>query len=197
MDYTDFMDKTTTALPMLRADIEAALGHALTLPRHFSALSDTVFRRLGVMLSRTTLMRLWGYVDEPVTPRRATLDILSRFLGYDDWHHYLAARPLAAAEAESNPLLMARHISVSDDLEPGQRLRLTWHPGRVCVVEYQGGLTFAVVSSERTRLQPGDTFRCALITDGEPLYLTHLLRAGEPPVSYVCGRHHGVRWSEV
>ena len=72
----------------LRTDIETALKKKLQTPKDFEFLRERIYARLHILVSRTTLMRLWGYVDEDVKPRKATLDILSHFLGYEDWDAY-------------------------------------------------------------------------------------------------------------
>ena len=93
---------------------------------------------------------------------------------------------------------MSRKLSVSSDLYIGERLRLTWQPGRVCDVEYLGDLSFRVIASENTRIQPGDTFQCSLIVEGEPLYLDNLRKGDRStsakPVAYVCGKKTGVNF---
>jgi hypothetical protein len=64
----------------LRTDIETALKKKLQTPKDFEFLRERIHARLHILVSRTTLMRLWGYVDEDVKPRKSTLDILSHFL---------------------------------------------------------------------------------------------------------------------
>ena len=177
----------------LRSDIETALKKKLQTPKDFDLLSERIYARLHVLISRTTLMRMWGYVDENVKPRKGTLDILSQFLGYQDWDGY-CQNSLLPKEQQSSPV-MARRLSVGKELERGDMLRLTWHPDRVCDVEYQGNLQFRVVASENTRLRADDTFLCSLIIEGEPLYLDNLKQGVHPPVAYVCGKHSGV-WFE-
>ena len=47
--------------------------------------------------------------------------------------------------------MISRHLIVDEELCVGDRLRLTWHPGRVCDVEYLGGSQFKVLESQNTR----------------------------------------------
>lgn len=180
----------------LRSEVEAALKKKLCTPKDFEYLRERIYARLHTLVSRTTLMRLWGYVDENVTPRKGTLDILSRFLGYKDWEGFQENASLLK-EQQSSPV-MSRKLSVSSDLYIGERLRLTWQPGRVCDVEYIGDLSFRVIASENTRIQPGDTFQCSLIVEGEPLYLDNLRKgdssSSAKPVAYVCGKKTGVNF---
>ena len=179
----------------LRSEIETALRKKLCTPKDFDFLRERIYARLHILVSRTTLMRIWGYVDEGVTPRKGTLDILSQFLGYQDWDGY-CQNSLLPKEQQSSPV-MSRRLSVAKMLAQGERLRLTWQPDRVCDIEYLGDLRFKVIASENTRLKAGDTFECSLIIEGEPLYLDHLIQGSHQPIAYVCGKKSGVLFEYV
>ena len=176
----------------LRKDIEKALARPIQTPRDFDHLSKRIYARLHVMISATTLKRLWGYQSDGGQPRISTLNILSRFLGYRDWEEY-HKNAMLPEEQQSDPVF-SRRLSVQEELHEGDRVRLTWLPGRVCDIEYLGGLDFRVVASEKTRLRPGDTFRCSLVVEGEPLYLDRLIQDGRAPIAYVCGKKNGVEF---
>ena len=176
-------------------DIETALGRQIKTPKDFDFLRERIYARLHILVSRTTLMRLWGYLQEDVEPREGTLDILARFLGYKDWGEY-QQNALLPMDKQSNPI-MSRRISVATDLCCGERLRLTWQPQRICDVEYLGDNTFKVEASEKTRLRAGDTFQCSMVIEGEPLYLDNLCQSGRPPIAYVCGKKNGVLFEYI
>lgn len=177
-------------------EIETALGKQVKTPKDFDMLRERIYARLHVLVSRSTLMRIWGYVDEPIKPRENTMDVLARFLGYHDWAQYQQNACLPK-EQQSSPV-MSRKLSVNSELCTGDQLRLTWQPNRVCDVEYLGDLSFRVIASENTRIQPGDTFQCSFIVEGEPLYLDNLRKgddsSSEEPVAYVCGKKTGVNY---
>lgn len=175
--------------------IETALGKKISTPKDFNFLRERIYARLHTFVSRTTLMRFWGYIDEPVTPSGSTLTILSRFLGYKDWEEY-QQNAMLPKEQQSSPVLN-RRLSVQKELIIGEGLRLIWQPDRVCNVEYLGELNFRVLSSENTRLHSGDTFQCSLIIEGEPLYLDNLIQENRPPIAYVCGKKSGVNFEFV
>ncbi|UKK48255.1 hypothetical protein L6475_13785 [Prevotella sp. E9-3] len=174
----------------LRSEIETALKKKLQTPKDFEFLRERIYARLHILVSRTTLMRFWGYINEDVSPRKATLDILAQFLGYQDLDGY-CQNSLLPKEQQSSPV-MCRRLSVAKELVEGERLRLTWNPERICDIEYLGNLQFRVVASENTRLKTGDTFECSLIIEGEPLYLDNLKQGDQPPIAYVCGKKSGV-----
>lgn len=176
----------------MRSEVERMMGRELKTSSDFAELSDRIYQRTRERLSPTTLKRLWGYLDEPVTPRLFTLTVLSRFLGFTDYDAFCAS----SDGIQSNPIL-APHIT-NRDLKVGDRLRLTWRPDRVCVVEHLGCCgTFRVVEAENTKLAVGDTFRCHLFIAHEPLFLDDLVHEGGEPVSYVAGRQDGIVYEVV
>ena len=176
----------------LKKEIETALGRELRTPKDFEYLRECIYSRLQIMISRTTLMRIWGYLDEKVIPRESTLSILAQFLGYRNWEEYQQNSP--SSEEEGSSPVLSRRLNVANDLALGDCLRLTWQPERVCDIRYLGEQRFIVTDSKKTRLKKGDTFECSLIVEGEPLYLDNLRQGTRPPIAYICGKKSGVNF---
>ena len=182
------------ATESLKRGIEESIGRAVESPKGFDQLKQQIETRTGEVISTSTLKRFWGYLPGDTVPRLHTLNIMSRFLGYKNWQDY--QKNNLQEERQSNPV-MVRHLNVQDELCVGDHLRLTWHPNRVCVVEYQGSLHFKVLESEQTRIQVGNTFDCSLIIENEPLYIDNLRQGDATPVAYVCGKKTGVRFEII
>lgn len=172
--------------------IDEMMGHKMQTPKDFEQLRDRIYSRQHVLISASTLKRVWGYIDSKSEPRQTTLDTLAYFLGYADYAAF--CQSLTDDGQTVSNLVVSRHVSVRDDLVENDILTLYWQPGRICRVRYLGNLQFQVVSSERTRLQAGDYFQCSLIVEGEPLYLSNLLQKGRLATNYVCGKNGGVRF---
>ena len=68
--------------------LEEKMGKRMHTSRDFEALATSIFEQTHQLISASTLKRLWGYLDEGVTPRRTTLDLLSQFLGYAEWDDF-------------------------------------------------------------------------------------------------------------
>ena len=49
-------------------EIETALHRQMKTPKDFDFLKEKIYERLNILVSSTTLKRLWGYLDESVTP---------------------------------------------------------------------------------------------------------------------------------
>jgi len=55
---------------------------------HFELLSEKIFEDTNVQLSPITLKRLWGKVSYHSFPAMTTLDVLAKYLGYENWIYY-------------------------------------------------------------------------------------------------------------
>ena len=195
--YLCTMIATKENIAKLRQSIEEAMGRPLIAPKDFDLLSERIFARVGEMVSRNTLRRIWGVMDEGREPRLSTLSILSRFIGYTDFSAFANNASKSDDAEDSSTPFMGRRLSVTDGLTSGDHLRLTWRPDRVCDVEYNGSMHFRVIHSENTRLKEGDTFLCGIIIEGQPLYLDQLQQGKNPPTAYICGKSGGVQFEHL
>lgn len=188
MERMDKETATARQIETLCRRVEETLGLIPTTPKHFDRLSPMIFERTGTLLSPTTLKRLWGYLRVSSTPRISTLDVLARCCGWRSFDDFLSGnRP----EIESG-FVGSRTLNAEKDLVVGRTVRLMWAPSRICVIKYLGDGNWVVTQSEKTRLMPGDTFRCPIIIAGEPLYLDDVRHGDFRPGVYVCGRRTGV-----
>ena len=82
------MQKTSPEISELKQQIEESVGRKMKTSNDFTFLSGAIWERTHENISTSTLKRLWGYLDESVTPREKTLDVLTQFLGYRGWKEY-------------------------------------------------------------------------------------------------------------
>ena len=71
--------------------VERKAGRAMQTPRDFQWLEKRMFEDIHERVSASTLMRLWGYRSGGV-PRQTTLDVLARFVGYEDYVEFCKAQ---------------------------------------------------------------------------------------------------------
>ena len=178
----------------LRKSVESMVGKDMRTPKDFSMLSEQVFNRLKILLSPTTLKRLWGYIKDEGMARKSTLSILSQFVGYRDWESFCLAIE-NGNEVQSN-LILSRKLSAYA-LVPGPRVVLTWLPNRYCEIELRKDINFIVIESKNTKIKPGDTFDCSLFIEGEPLYVDNLVHEELCGISYVAGKKDGIRFELI
>ena len=177
-------------------DIEKSLGKRLCTPKDFEMLRERIYNRLHILISTTTIKRVWGYLHDDVQTRQSTFDILAKFIGYQDYKDYTNNHIIYKEEIQSSPVI-SRKLNVAEELIQGDRLRIIWQPGRICEITYQGNLTFSVSASQNTRIIEGDTFECSLLIEGEPLYIDNLRQGNRPPIAYVCGKKSGILFERI
>lgn len=174
--------------------IEHEVGKKMLTPKDFEWLSAKVEARVKEHLSESTLMRLWGY-RKGVMTRQSTLDILSRFLGYADYGAFSKWSSEDADKLESDEVVS--HHLYTEELKAGERLLLTWYQGRRCLIQLRDDGFFVVLEAENTKLSAGDTFKCSIFVEGEPLYMSQLVHEGQPPVAYMAGKQRGISFTRL
>ena len=172
---------------------EKTVGREMKTTSDFDYLAADLFETTKVNISAMTLKRFWGYLGEKNMrqPRLSTLNVLALYVGYTDWMTYYK-QSSAAGEVESD--FLKNNSLVTNSLVKGALIRLMWHPDRVVTIRHEGYEVFTIVESVNSKLSAGDTFRCGLIVEGEPMYLSGLIHEGGSPSEYVCGHKGGVKW---
>ena len=177
----------------LRGAVEKTVGREMNTTTDFDHLAASLLKATKVRVSAMTLKRFWGYLGEKNMrqPRLSTLNALALYVGYTDWMTYYK-QSSAAGEVESD--FLKNNSLVTNSLAKGALIRLMWHPDRVVTIRHEGYEVFTVVESLNSKLSVGDTFRCGLIVEGEPMHLAGLIHEGGEQTSYVCGRKNGVKF---
>ncbi|MBQ8968502.1 MAG: hypothetical protein IJ064_02035 [Bacteroidaceae bacterium] len=101
--------------------VERELHREMKTPQDFDYLSEQVMKRLSESVSPTTLMRLWGYRPS-VKTRYSTLDILSRFIGFDDYTQFLVEN----MEIEPEPGEVSEAVPADPLPSPTPKRRWLW-----------------------------------------------------------------------
>lgn len=70
----------------------------------FENLSEQIFQKTHVVLSASTLKRIWGKVRYESTPQLSTLDALARFLDYPTWRDFVRSYTQQDRKKEQRPL---------------------------------------------------------------------------------------------
>lgn len=175
----------------LCTEIERKVGRALQTPIDFEWLEEKIEVKLRERVSASTLMRIWGY-RQSVSTRQTTLDVLARYLGYADYITFCQWAPADVDDPQSDEV-MSCHLCTAD-LVAGQQMELSWYPDRRCLVQLCPDGQYEVLEAENTKLSVGDTFRCDIFIEHEPLYLNQLIHEGRPPMVYVAGKKDGIHF---
>lgn len=181
--------RTIPELNYLLTQVEKHYGRRVATSTDFEALSVFIEHETGELISASTLKRLWGYVASHPTPRKDTLDILSRFIGFRDFVTFCLS--LKKTEAFASQFFTGQTVH-SSDLKPGARLTVGWNPNRVATLAYLGEGTYEVTASENSKLQPGDRFELSHMMKGYPLFIPRILRGGSYTSAYIAGNEGGL-----
>ena len=193
------VSRSTKELENLRNDIRELAGfHAKTLsPGDFDLLEQNIKKELPQSaINAKTLKRFFGYdrTNENSFIRLYTLDVLSRYLGYENWNAYL--EHLRLLEGSGSGDFKGEEIN-AEDLSIGDTLRITWQPNRKSTLKYLGNQKFEVAETENSKCQVGDTFLCKHFIMGKPLYVDNLTDKDDVLKSamYVVGEKGGINIS--
>lgn len=168
-------------------------GHTIATSTDFEILSLDIERETGDHLSASTLKRLWGYVSLHPVPRVATLDVLSRYIGFKNFQEFCLS--LKNDGNEVSGFFGTSCISVKD-LRAGERIRLGWAPDRLVEMRYLGNFEFVVEESRNSKLLAGDRFELSDIISGCPLCINRILRNGKYTRPYIAAMKEGLNLVE-
>ena len=121
----------------------------------------------GEHIGVNTLKRLLGFIDDEREPRPSTLDIIARYLDFED---------------------EIRTI----DLPLGQRIKISYLPDRLIELEYCGDEQFVVRESRNSKLQEGDELKITHIVKGYPLLVSQVWRGEADLGAFTAGKAQGI-----
>ena len=169
--------------------VEKRYPKSLNTSTDFDEFSFELRKRVGESVSTSTLKRLWGYVGDNHSPRLQTLDVLSRYLGYDDFKHFCEWLKTSTAY---NSSFFSAHQVLASQLEPGAELEIGWSPNRYLLLRYAGNSLFEVKVARQSKLLKGDRFEAVSFLMGQPLFLPYVLRDGLRLSPFIAGRNGGL-----
>ncbi len=88
-------------------------------------------------------------------PRMQTLDLLSRFIGFDFFSSFCSY--LKSSSAYNSSFFSACQVMASE-LAPGAEVEIGWSPNRYLRLHYRGKALFEVCEARQSTLQKGDCF---------------------------------------
>ena len=164
------------ALEELRNRIKSAAGFndkALS-PHDFKELQLSIRVKVqNSSITDKTLKRFFGYdrTDDNSLVRLYTLDVLSQYVGFENWNAFLEHFKLLSGEGSGD---FTGDEICSNDLNIGEIIHIEWNPNRKSLLKYLGNLSFEIIETENSKWQVGDTFSCKHFILGKPLYVDNL-----------------------
>ena len=157
------MSKQIPQLQYLLTKVEEKFGRQIATTTQFEVLSVVIENSIGELVSCSTLKRLWGYMSLKPVPRRSTLDILSRYVGYKDFAAFCEA--ISRTDDFQSRFESIKLVDPSA-LEEGDRVVLGWAPDRLVKLLYLGGGQFEVIESFNSKLMAADRFEMGTLMIG-------------------------------
>lgn len=179
---------------MLREEVARKYRRQIKTSADFSQLSEAVAESGAGYLSQSTLKRLWGYVKDTRRKHRSTLDILSRYIGYNDFAAYCSV--LDKMNISDSDFAIGDVLNASE-LEAGSMVEVFWKPDRTLTLRALEDMTFEVMACQNTRVAVGSTVRCMSFVTGQPLLLDLCSEASGEKMVYIAGKQEGIIWRIV
>ena len=186
--------KIIPELQTLLEEVEKAYGRPIKTSKDFYIVSALIEHDCGEVLSAATLKRLWGYVSLQTTPRKSTLDTLSKYVGY---HNFDDFRTSMYGKADDTSGFFDATYLASDDIPAGAVLRLGWEPGRLLRLRKDEDSSFEVIENHNSKLQEGDRFQISCFIKGLPLIIPVIYRGDQELPAFIAGKSKGINLLSV
>lgn len=119
---------------VLKQLLEKRSGHTLTSAADCEWLALDFKTRCGESIGVNTLKRLLGFLEyDGKTFRPSTLDIVARYLGFNNWDETEKALRDTVSDFGDNP-----NVLNDDSLAVGDSVTITYNPDRKITFEYSG-----------------------------------------------------------
>ncbi len=170
--------------------VEKTFGRPVRTPADFVLVADRVESRTREHISDSTIKRLWKPALGYATVSERTLNVLARYAVFT--HFQAFCQQLASRGLLESEFVVGQDGIRSEDLQPGTLVEIAWLPDRECTLRYLGERRFEAVETRNAKIQPGDTFSCARLIPGRPLYADDLHHGEEIYSQYAMGTAHGL-----
>lgn len=184
------MDIKSPHIEKLKAVIAESVMRSMDSPKDFEYLYNTIRERTNETIGLNTLRRMWGYVEGYPTVRESTLDVLSRFVGYPDWHTFVA--DYCGVEGNKSSYRIVSATLNAKELSADELVAIEWNPNRRLLLRHEGKGVFEVIEAKNSKIKKGDRFHCERFMIGQPLYIDNLIHEDLAPTLFVVGKQGGL-----
>lgn len=178
----------------LKQLLEKRSGHGMTSPADCEWLAHDFQSRTHLAISVNTLKRLLGFLPYDKTHRTSTLDVVARYLGYDNFSELENSAAVKPSNFGNDTSILN-----ANELAKGSIIEITYKPDRNIRFQYQGDDKFVVTHSMNSQLQENDIAVIRQFVLGYPLIATTVMRNGNSLGEYTAARIGGltsIRWRQ-
>lgn len=172
--------------------LSAKTGHDVTTPHGADYLRNDIEAVTGEHLSLNTVKRLVGNLPYESSPRAVTLNIISRYLGFNSWQlfqEYLSGK-ISGFDTEEGFIDMTTQ-------PPGRLVKIRWEPARSISIKHLGEGKYVVSESINSKLRSEDIIYLSQIAEGFPLMVKLVERNGKVLGNYIAARKQGIDSIEI
>lgn len=173
--------------PYIKQLLEKRLGRAIHRPADCEMLALDIESVTGQHIGVNTMKRLLGFKSDDREPRLTTLDIIARYLDFDNWD------TLKALDSRSNSDFGISPDGLqASDIPVGQTVSFSYLPDRHVTLRRLHDDVFEVTASKNGKLEVGDKVRASNFMLHYPLPITSVVRNGEDLGSLLLGKVSGL-----
>lgn len=183
------MNNNQPEVKYLREKVHERYGRRLATTTDFESLSMTIEIEIKERISTSTLKRIWNYISDVSSVRESTLDILSRYVGFNGYSHF--CEYIRALPGFNSEFFSAECVTAAG-LRPGMTVTIGWMPDRLVTLRYEGEDMFVVTEVRGSKLRCGDVLKCSVFMTHMPLYVSGVFRDGAWTSPYVAGLKGGL-----
>ena len=159
--------------------------------KDYQIIVQDMLDSIGDSLGINTLKRLFGSLNENVTPAKSTLNVVARYLDYSDWDSCQAAISSGVVRVVSEDSGKSGYCEyiIPDYLFTGDRVEFRYIPDNRLLLEYISENRFRVLFSTREELQMGDTMTIRYFQEGCSVVAFDVIRDSKPlpsPIRIAC-----------
>ena len=171
----------------VKALLSARMGRNILHAADCEFLALDIETHLGERLGVNTLKRLLGFIPDEREPRITTLDIIARYLGYDDW------KAVQRWEQHRSNSAFDNHDELSTaSLPEGTEIEITYQPDRLLTIRHHSGEWYEVVHSRNSKLIEGDRISLSHLVRHYPLFIGEVIRTGRNLGAFTAGKEEGI-----
>ncbi|MDE6536246.1 MAG: hypothetical protein K2K82_09625 [Muribaculaceae bacterium] len=167
-------------------------GRDVRIPAGSDWLQKDILTVTGENLSLQTVKRMTGVLQSETIPSRTSLDIVARYLGFEDYPAVERALIRGVSDFKRDEGL------VEVDLLPADtRLELRWSPDRRIVLRRLPSGECRVEEAENSKLRVGDRLTISQLTQGYPLNVREVVRDGRALGPYTAAPEYGLTFVRI
>lgn len=167
-------------------------GKDVTTPPGAEFLRNDIESKVGERLSLNTIKRLTGIINYESSPRISTLDILSQYLGYKDWH-----KLMQTLNGKISHFNYDENFIDLLSLPLGKQIKIGWYPDRQITIEHKGNGIYLILESANSKLNSGDFLTLSQIALGFPFMVKEVVRESKSLGNYIAAIDEGISFIEI